>query len=104
MISKEKKEFTKWWIWLLFLIVASGAIFVFLSYAGIFGKTVVERKVFENSYQYSAGKKQQIATYEAQLAELSSKLINSNLDENTRSNIEAQMSAIRIQLRIVQNQ
>ena len=97
-IDPEKKEFGSWWMWVLGLVVVSIIVLTALNYAGVIGKTVVEREVFRNSYQYSAGKEQQIATYEAQLAELNSKLSNSQLDATTRANIEAQVSSIRIQL------
>ena len=65
---------------------------------GVFGKTVVERKVFEQSYQRSEALKSQIATDEATLAEIERKLLNTNLDENTRHNLEAQASAARIRI------
>ena len=66
---------------------------------GLWGSTVVERKVFENSYQRSEALKSQIAVDEAVLAEIKAKLTNPNLDANTRINLEAQMSAINVRLR-----
>jgi hypothetical protein len=36
-----------------------------IQYLGVFGKTMVEREVFESSYQYSEARKSEIATYEA---------------------------------------
>lgn len=65
---------------------------------GLFGRTVVERKVFENSFQRSEALKSQIATDEATLAEISVKLSNPNLDPNTRTNLEAQAAAARVRL------
>jgi len=98
-MDQEKKEFAKWWLWVLLLLVTTIPVFTALNYAGVFGKTFVERKVFEQSYQRSEGLKTQVATYEAQIVELEAQLKNPNLDEGTRANINAQLSAIRIQLR-----
>lgn len=103
-MDQEKKEVGGWWMWILMLTVVSIIVFTGLSYFGIIGKTIVERKVFENSYQYTAGQRQMIATYEAQLAELNTKLANPELDATTRSNMEGQVSAIRIQLAAARSQ
>ena len=69
-----------------------------LNSLGLFGRTVVQRKVFENSYQRTEAIKAQIATDEATLAEISRKLSNHNLDPNTRANLEAQAAAARIRI------
>jgi hypothetical protein len=58
----------------------------------------VERKVFENSYQRTESIKASITTDEAALAEIQMNLQNANLDADTRTNLEAQASAIRIRL------
>lgn len=97
-MDSEKKEFARWWLWVLLLVVLSALVFGGLHYAGVLGHTVVEREVFENSYQRSAGTKQQIATFEAELARLRARLNNPNLSEGTRAEIEAQIAAIEIQL------
>ncbi|MBU1755220.1 hypothetical protein KKH81_02995 [Patescibacteria group bacterium] len=65
---------------------------------GLFGKTVVERKVFEQSYQRSSAIESQIATDTAALAEIDRQLQNPHLDENTRVNLEAQASAARARI------
>lgn len=98
MFDLGKRIFGAWWMWVLGLIVVSIIVLSILDYAGVFTRTVVERKVFEESFQYSEARKVEIATYEAQLAELEKKLSNPELDAGTRNEIEAQMSAIRIQL------
>lgn len=69
-----------------------------LNSLGLFGKTVVERKVFENSYQRSESIKSQIATDEAALAEISRQLANPALDDSTRYNLEAQAMAARVRI------
>lgn len=65
---------------------------------GYWGGTIVERKVFENSYQRSESLKSQIATDEAAIAEIDRKLSNPNLDADTRYNLEAQKAAARIRI------
>lgn len=62
------------------------------------GHTVVERKVFENSFQRTAGLKERLATDEAVLVGLRAQLSNPNLDQNTRTNLEAQAAAIRVRI------
>lgn len=65
---------------------------------GLIGCTIVERKVFENSYQRSEGLKSSIALDEATLAEIYAKLEIPGLDDNTRANLEAQAAAARIRI------
>ena len=52
--------------------------------------------MFEQSFQYSEARKSEIATYEAQLAEINSQLADPNLDEDTRRSLKAQKSAIEV--------
>jgi len=85
----------------LFLVVAivlSGVGFA-LNSLGVFGETVVERKVFEQSYQRREALKAQIANDEAVLEEIERKLKNPKLDEDIRYNLEAQASAARIRIK-----
>lgn len=101
MVDQEKREVGGWWMWILALTVVTLIAFTGLRYAGVIGQTVVEREVFEQSYQYTAAQKQRIATYKAQMAELEGKLLNPNMDEADKANINAQLSGIRIQLQSV---
>jgi biopolymer transport protein ExbB/TolQ len=103
MIDKDKREVGGWWMWVLFLIVISGIVFGGLRYAGLVGQTFVERKVFENSYQYSAAQKARIATFQAQLSEIDTRLMSTDLDDATRANLEATRSGIKIQLTTARN-
>lgn len=106
MIDRDKRAFGGWWLWVLALSALSAIALTALSYAGLFGRTVIERKIFENSYQYQQGNKERSAIMEAQLAEIRGKLSAPGLDATTRANLEAQASATRIQLnaaRSVQN-
>jgi len=97
-MDADKKLLGTWWVWVVFLLIATGIVLFGLNALGLIGQTIVERKVFENSYQYSEARKTAVAMYEAQLAEIQQKLINQSLDQNTRNNLEAQASAIRIRL------
>lgn len=98
-MREERREARRWWFWGIGLIAAAAIIFTTLNYAGVFGGTVVERVVFEESYQRSAGLERQIATYNAQIAELEGQLINPNLDDAAKANINSQLAALRIQLK-----
>ena len=103
-MEQEKKYFAGWWFWVLLLIIDSGIIFAGLNYAGIIGRTVVERKVFEQSYQRSESLKSQIATYESQIVEIQSQLSRNDLDSSTRANLSAQLSSIRVMLNSARRQ
>ena len=80
------------------VVVILFVLFFALRGAGLIGGTAVERVVFENSYQRSEALKSQIATDEAVIMEIERKLLNPNLDGDTRFNLEAQLSAARIRI------
>ncbi len=89
---------------LFLMIVVFLAILGFiLNSVGLFGRTVVERKVFENSFQYSEARKSEIATFEAKLSEINRKLSSENYDQATRTNLEAHASALRVQLSVARS-
>lgn len=69
-----------------------------LNSIGLFGGTVVKRKIFENSFQYSEARKGEIAVFAAQQAEIERQLSNPGLDAGTRANLEAQAASLRVQL------
>lgn len=95
-MDKEKMYIGKWWVWILFLLIISVIVFGILNYVGLVGKTFVERKVFEHSYQKQEADKSAITAYSAQLAMLRGKLNNPNLDVGKRAEIKAQIDAINI--------
>lgn len=97
-MQEARREGTKWWMWGLGLFILSVVALTSLSYFGVFTDTVVERKVFEESFQYNEARESEIATYTAQIAEIDSKLSDPNLDDATRRNLEAQKSAIEVRL------
>jgi len=94
----EKKSMAGWWVFFLVLFVVTGAVLGATGVVGRIVNVVVEREVFERSFQYQESKSEQIATYRAQMAELEAKLTNPELSASTKSDIKAQLSAIRIQL------
>ena len=96
-LDPEKKEFGKWWLWVLLLVVISGVALAITSYAGKVTGTVVERTVFEQSYQKQAGDSKRIRTWRAQLAQINSRLAG-ELEPHTRSELESQAAMLRIQL------
>ena len=100
-VHKEARwTFFKLFPLLVVMIVALTAIGFSLRSLGLLGQTVVEREVFENSYQRSEGIKAQIAGDEAVIAEIEGKLTNPNLDSDVRYNLEAQLSAARLRINI----
>jgi hypothetical protein len=101
---RNDMKVVRWTFWrILVLVVAAvvtlSAVGFALNSCGVLGNTIVERKVFENSYQRTAALKSQIAADEAVLAEIEEQLKNPGLDENTRYNLEAQAAAARIRIR-----
>ena len=95
-MEQEKKYFASWWFLIISLVAVTAVVFGGLRLVGVIG----ERVVFEQSFQYKEARKTEIATFEAQLAELELKLASTSLDDVTRTNFEAQVSAIRIQLNV----
>lgn len=71
---------------------------------GLISRTVIERKVFENSYQRAASLKSQIATHKAALEEIRIRLNSPDLDKTTKYNLEAQAASLRIQIKAAKEQ
>jgi biopolymer transport protein ExbB/TolQ len=99
----EKREFAGWWMWILLLLVISAIVFTGLRYVGLVGQTMIERKVFEESYQRSAGDEAKLNTFRASMAEIESQLRRDDLSASTRADYEAQLAAIRIQINALEN-
>lgn len=98
-MNQEKKDFGKWWLWVLFLPIQIVIVLSIMGYISKFTSTIVERKVFENSYQRSESIKSEVVIFEATLAEIDQKLSGS-IGEQTRNELESQASSIRILLRV----
>ncbi len=99
---------TRWLLWKFVwigipIIVVLSVIFFALGGLGYFGKTVIERKVFENSYQRSEAIKSQIATDMAVVAQIQEHLKNQNLDLDTRNALKAQLAAAKLRINIAKN-
>lgn len=99
----EKRYVFGWWLFGGVLLILSAMVTTGLHYAGVFTGTVVERKVFENSYQYSEARKTEQLEYQATLSQIEAKLANPELSETDRTNLNAQKSAIEIRLNVSRN-
>lgn len=98
-MDQDKKHFASWWFWVLMLIVITSVI---LGMTGTFGKifgVMVEREVLVRSHQYKEARNSEMATYEAQIAELEGQLNRSDLSEGEKAKIEGQITSINILLR-----
>ena len=95
---EARKEGTRWWAWGLGLLVITMIVLGLVNVIGQGGRTLGERLIFKHSFQYSEAREREFTVYEAQLAEIESRLMGT-LDIDTRQNLEAQASAIRISLR-----
>lgn len=104
MIHEEKREFGKWWVWIVALIVISMIVFGALRAAGLVGGVFIERVIFEQSYQRQAGDDAKLATFEAQRASIRRQLNRTDLSQGQRADYEAQLSAIEIQISTIQGQ
>lgn len=98
-VAKE----TSWTFWkflpiLIIVIVVLSAIGFGLMSMGLIGSTIVERVVFENSFQYKAGMAQRGAILEANIAEVDM-LLGSNPDN--KQDLINQKSVLRSQLRAI---
>ncbi len=81
-----------------------GGTFTALRYGCLWGDTVMERKVYEESYQRSEALKARIATDEAVLAEIQVQLGSTDLEPSTRLNLEAQARAARVRIATAKSQ
>ena len=98
MIEEEKKEFGLWWLWVLGLIIISIIGLSLLNYFGKIGSTIVERKVFENSYQRSEGLRSQENTWNAQLSSISSQLMRAEPGTSIYNQLMAQKAMLEMQI------
>ena len=98
-MNEEMSMFKKWWYMILFLVVISAITFGVLGYFNKITSTIVERNVFEQSYQKKAGDSQRMSTYRAQLAQVNRRLSTENDSEivkqlmNQKAMLEAQIQA-----------
>lgn len=102
MIDKEKRDFGKWWVWVLFLTVISALTFFTLSAVGLIGQTAIQREVFEQSYQRSAAEDAKLATFKAERIAIQAQLRRSDLGPSLRADYEAQLAAINFQINTIE--
>ena len=88
----------------VFLSILAIIVLWVIGRAMFIGNTIIEREVFEQSYQRQAGIEEAIATYEAQLAMIEIKLESTELTEQERNTLEANRASIRIQLQATRAQ
>lgn len=90
----DKTEATKWLFWVMFA-------FIIISITGWIlwpASKAVERVVLEQSFQYSEGRKAEIATFKATLDEIDAKL-SIIQDSSAKANLEAQRMTVAAQLK-----
>ena len=95
---KEMKEMSLWFIFGIGLIAIAIIVFSIMGYMGRYTKTVVERKVFEQSYQKQSADKNREKNYRAQLAKINVMLNDPNISEDRKNNLLAQKAMIEVQL------
>lgn len=74
------------------IIIVSVTVLIttFSTYYFLIGHVYVERKVFENSYQYIESKKTELFILENSLSEIDRELKENNLDEEVKNRILTQ--------------
>jgi len=95
-MEQEKKDLAGWWIWVLALVVVSTVVLNLVGAGGYVFGLFVERKALENSHQYHEARKDELVTFDAQLAELHAQLNNPTLTDGQKANIEAQIASLNI--------
>ena len=101
-MKEEKVQFVKWWFLIAVLLLISIPVFWALGTAGLLGRTVAERMIFEQSYQKKAGDASKAAIFRAQLSEIELRLRTGELTDQQKTDLEAQRAAIRVQLSAVE--
>lgn len=101
-MNKDRTETMKWWaLGLALLVVTLGVLGVTGALGGAVSRwfgVKVERAVLVESHQYKEARNTEIATYEAQLAELRGQLGRPDLSEADRARIDGQITSINIML------
>ena len=101
---RERKQFAHWWILILILTIISVPILWTLHWYGVLGNVVVSRVAFEQSYQYEQSQREAIATFEASLAEIETRLSDPDLPDAQRQQLESRRAGLRIQLKAARRQ
>lgn len=94
--GNDMKDFSAWWMLIVLMIVISFPVFFALDSFGLIGRTIVEREVFERSYQRQEAQKTKQNTIAAQLAEIDALLSNPEIQPREKAELEAKARALRI--------
>ena len=97
-MSGEKRFVFGWVFFILLMVVLIIPVLSGLKYLGIIGGTIVERVVFEQSFQYKTGMAQRGAILEANIAEID--MLIATGQGNTEQ-LQAQKSVLRVQLNAI---
>lgn len=84
--------------WIMIFVVVLALFFGALNALGLIGRTVVEREVFRNSFQYQAGMEQRGAILEANIIEIQSMI---QQHPERRQELEGQLRVLRAQLNAI---
>ena len=95
-MDSDKKEVGKWVVWIIVLFIGVVIVFSLINYVGLGVSTVVERKVFEQSYQKQAADSDAISAYDAQLTILRRRLRASDITTIKKTEIQGQIDSINI--------
>lgn len=69
-----------------------------LNSVGLLGRTIVEREIFEQSYQRSSAIQSQINKEKATIISIKSRLSDPALEESLKTNLQAQLRAAELRL------
>ena len=83
---------------MLVLIVLASIVFGVMRTVGLIGGTIVERKVFENSFQYSESRKSELAIWQAEQQNIQFLLNDPEITRAQRRTLKARAAALRIQI------
>jgi len=97
-MEEDKRVVRGWWFFILFMVVLTIPVMSGLKYLGIIGTTVVERVVFEQSFQYKEGMAQRAAILEANIAEIDMLMATG---QGNPEQLQAQKSVLRVQLNAI---
>ena len=94
----EKRFVGGWWMWILLLVVVTVVVGGVLRSLGMIGGTILERKVYENSFQYSESRKSELAMWNAELANIQSLLSSPDISKEQRNTLMARQRFLKMQI------
>lgn len=94
----EKRFVGGWWMWILLLVSVTLVVLGILRSIGMFTSTIVERKVFENSFQYSESRKSELAIWKKELMNIETLLRSPHITEKQKWDLQARKNALNIMI------